>query len=173
MGTTVLELGKAGSAGVGKGVLPVLREGAVVGQLRAANWKEAATAVVGDREWVFASRKRTLTARWAAEPEDAVRFRAAQTSWWKGSWTADLAGTPVEVTSASKWKWTHRFTSGGRVVAESGSTGGWSPRPTLTVDGTLPLEAQVFLLWLELVVSRRNQVAVTAGVGAAVVGGAS
>ena len=71
----MLELGKAGSAGAEKGVLPVLRDGAVVATLRASNWKEAATAVVGDREWVFAKHKRELTGRWAAEPEDAVRLR--------------------------------------------------------------------------------------------------
>jgi hypothetical protein len=168
----MLELGKAGSTGT-KGAAPVLRDGAVVATLRASNWKEAATALVGDREWVFAKQKGTLTARLAVEPEDSARFRARQTSWWKGTWTVDLQGTPVEVEKVSVWKSAHRYTSLGREVAESGTTGGWSPRPTLTVDDALPLDQQVFLLWLEVVVSRRNQAAMTAGVGAAVVGGSS
>jgi hypothetical protein len=169
----VLELGRAGSAGHPKGQVPVLRDGTVVAGLRASNWKEAATALVGDREWVFARHKGDLIARWVADPEDAVRLRARQASFWKGTWTADLEGRPLEMHNASMWRGTHRYLSGGRRVAESGSTGGWSPRPTLDADDSLPLHHQVFLLWLELVISRRNTAAVGAAAGAAVIGGTS
>jgi hypothetical protein len=168
----VLELGRTGTAGAERGAIPVFRDGSVVATLRASDWKESATAVVGDREWVFSKRKGELTGRWAAEPEGTARVSARQTSLWKGTWTADLEGTPVDVESASYWKGTHRFLSGGRQVAESGSTGGWSPRPTLSADA-LPLDHQVFLLWLLLVISRRNTAAISAATGAAVVGGTS
>ena len=169
----VLELGKAGSAGTEKGVLPVLRDGSVVATLRASNWKESATAVVGGRVWVLARSKRELTGRWAVDPEDAVRLRARQTSFWKGTWAVELDGTPVEMQNVSRWKNAHRYLVGGRQVAESGSTGGWSPRLTLTADPALPLDHQVFLLWLELVLTRRNDAAMGAAVGAAVIGGSS
>ena len=53
-------------------MLPVFRDGSVVAWLRAANWRESATAVVGDREWVFAKSKGELTGRWITEPEAAV-----------------------------------------------------------------------------------------------------
>jgi hypothetical protein len=172
-GIVVLELGKAGSAGTEKGVLSVLRDGAVVATLRAANWKEAATAVVGDREWVFAKQRGELTGRWAAEPDGAARLRARQKSFWKGAWTLDLEGRLVVGESASVWKGTHRYLSGASTVAESGSTGGWSPRPTLDADPALPLHQQVFLLWLELVISRRNAAVVATATGAAVIGGTS
>jgi hypothetical protein len=169
----VLELGKAGSAGYPKGELPVLRDGSVVAVLCASNWKEAATAVVGDREWVFVKRKGELTARWATEPEGVVRLRARQSSFWKGTWSVDLEGKPVEVQNTSMWKGTHRYLVGGQQIAESGSTGGWSPRPTLDADGSLPLHQQVFLLWLELVISRRNAAAAAGGASVAVIGGSS
>jgi hypothetical protein len=156
----VLELGRAGSAGVGKGTVPVLRDGAVIATLRASNWKEAATAVIGEQEWAYAKRRGALTARLVLDPEGSARLIARQTSFWKGVWSLDLAGTPVEMRSASIWKGTHRYSSGGRQVAMSGSTGGWAPRPTLTADG-LPLEQQVFLLWVEMVISRRNTAAAT------------
>jgi hypothetical protein len=169
----VLELGKAGSAGTEKGVLPVLRDGVVVATLRASNWKEAATAVVGDREWVLAKRKRELTGRWAADPEDAVRLRARQASFWKGTWEGDLEGAPIVSEVVSRWKGGVRFLSDGQAVAETGTTGGRSSRLTLKADDALPLDHQVFLLWLALVMRRRDQ-AVATGViagGAAAAGG--
>ena len=169
----MLELGKAGSAGTDKGVLPVLRDRTVVATLRASNWKETAAAVVGDREWVFAKHKRELSARWAAEPEGAVRMRAWQKSFWSSTWDVELNGTPVEVQTASWWKGTRRYLAGGRQVAESGTTGGWSPRTTLNADDALPLDHQVFLLWLEMVITRRNNAAVGVAVSAAVIGGSS
>jgi hypothetical protein len=167
----VLELGRTGTLGYPKGELPVLRDGSVVAVLRASNWKEAATAVVGERVWVFSKRKGDLTARWEAEPEGgAARLRAAQKSFWKSTWALDLEGRPVEMRNASTWRGAHRYLSGGRQIAQSGSTGRWSPRPTLTADDALPLHQQVFLLWVELVLSRRNT-AVAGGVAAATAAG--
>ena len=71
------------------------------------------------------------------------------------------------------WCSAHVYLAGGQQVARGGSTGGWSPRPTLEADGTLPLHQQVFLLWLELVVSRRNTAVVAGAAGVAVIGGTS
>lgn len=164
----MLELGKAGTFGLGKGVLPVLSGGAVVATLQASNWKERATAVVGGRQWLFSRRTRELNGRWTVDPEGTARLRARQVSSWTGTWSADLEGTPVEVAPLSHWKGTHRFLAGGQQVAHSGSTGGWSPRVTLTAAPQMPLDHRVFLLWLELVVSRRNTAGlavVTAGLG--------
>jgi hypothetical protein len=168
----MLELGKPGSTGT-TGEAPVLRDGSVVAALRASHWTESATVLVGDRAWVFAKQKGSLTGRRSADPDGTARFRARQASWWKGSWTVDLEGTAVEVEKVSAWRSEHRHTSGGREVARSGSTGGWSPRPTLTADDGLGLDQQVFLLWLELVVNRRNQAAMTAAIGGAAVAGGS
>jgi len=157
----VLVLGKSGHGG-DRGTVPVLSGDAVVATLRASNWKEAATAQVAERAWVFRRARGQLTGRWTTEPEDAARLRVRQVSSWKGSWAAELDGTPVEVTTASRWKGTRRYTTGGRAWAESGSTGGWSPRPTLTTTSDLPLDHAVFLLWFELVLSRRAAAAAAA-----------
>jgi len=153
----VLELGKSGSHGTGKGVLPVLEDGAVLATLQASNWKEAATADVGGRVWAFQrAGSRELTGRWAAEPSDAVRLRARQDSYWKGTWSVDLEGTPVEAETASMWKGTHRYATGGQPLAESGTTGGWTAQPSLTAQPQLSLDHAVFLLWFELVLGRRT-----------------
>jgi hypothetical protein len=156
----VLELGKSGSHGTERGTVPVLADGAVVATLRAANWKEAATAEVGDRHWAFRRQgNRELVGRWAQEPAESVRLRAHQISVWKSSWTMELDGLAVDVAATSMWKGTHRYSSAGRPLADSGTTGGWSPRPTLTTEPGLPLDSAVFLLWFEFVLSRRRMVA--------------
>jgi hypothetical protein len=158
----VLELGKAGSAGMEKGVVPVFRNGVVVARMHASQWKEAATAVVGDREWAFAKAGRELTGRWAADPGGTARLRARQTSAWRGTWAIDLEGTALEMRSASAWKGTHRYLAAGRPVAEGGTIGTWSRRPTLTADDSLPLDHEVFLLWVERLVQRRVAAAAAA-----------
>jgi hypothetical protein len=166
----VLELGKAGSAGTEKGVTPVLRDGSVVATLRVSNWKDAATAEVGDREWIFSKRKGVLTGRWASEPEESARLQARQTSWWKGTWTIDLEGTSLDAEKTSTWASTHRYLANGRQVAESGTVGRWTARPTLEADDSVALDHQVFLLWVEFVEGRRNAATTTAATGGAVAG---
>src|SRR4051794_33987205 len=134
----MLEVARSGSAGAAKGELPVLRDGAVVATLRASNWKEAATAVVGERRWVFAKHKGELTGRWADEPEDAVRLRARPTGFWRTTWSLDLEGTAVELRSASLWRGTPPDPSGGRPGAQSSWSGRRAPRPTPTAGGPPP-----------------------------------
>jgi hypothetical protein len=151
----MLELGKAGSAGMERSMRPVLRNAAVVATLQASHWRERATAVIGDQEWIYAKARRELTGRWAFEPEGTARCRARQVSVWKGGWEIDLEGTLVEARTASWWRTTHRYLVDGSAVAESSTVGGLNPRPTLTVLGELPRHHQVFLLWMELGVRRR------------------
>ncbi|MPQ97522.1 hypothetical protein GB931_06210 [Modestobacter sp. I12A-02628] len=153
----MLELGRSGGHGVGSGVRPVLSGDAVVATVRASNWKEAATAAVGDREWVFTRRRGRLTGRWASDPETAERFCAHRPSRWKDLWTLQLEDTTLHMEHASRWKGTHRYLRDGRPVAESGRTG-WGNRPTLAAQ-QLPVEHQVFLLWVELLLIRRSAAA--------------
>jgi hypothetical protein len=161
----VLELGRAGAAGGERGVRPVLRGDLVVATLRASNWKEAATAVVDAREWVLAKDGRELVARWPADPAGTARLRARRTSWWRGTWDVDLEGLVLQAARASFWRSGLRYSDGGRQVALGGTTGGWSRRPTLRADVDLPLHQQVFLLWLELVLARRDATVVGDGGG--------
>jgi hypothetical protein len=159
----VLELGKRGSHGTARGVVPVLDGEAVVATLHASNWKEAATADVGSRAWAFRRNGgRELVARWAADPQDAVRLRAHQDSFWKGAWTLDLEGVAVQAETVSRWSGGHRFSAGGQQLARSGTSGGWARRPTLEASPQLPLGHAVFLLWIEYVLTSRAAAAAAA-----------
>ena len=159
----MLELGRAGTIGAERGVLPVLRGGSLVGTLRASAWREGATAEVGGRSLEFGRSRRELTGRDAGA--DAPRFQARMTSLWTGTWELELDGTAVQMRTTSWWRGSRRYTAGDRILAESASTG-WLRRPTVTAAEDVPLETQVFLLWVELVIQRRDGGA-TAGTVAA------
>jgi hypothetical protein len=167
----MLRLQRAGTAGVGRGVLPVLDDGAVVATLDTAKVRDAARARIGGREWIFERRGRQLTGRRAEDPEGTQRYVATPVSMWKGTWDVDLEGTRFRLRPASVWRGTHLYERVGRVAAESGFTGRWLRLPTLTVHEPLPLEAQVFLLWVELVLTRRSST--SAGVAGATAAGAA
>ncbi|QXG75548.1 hypothetical protein KUM42_17325 [Modestobacter sp. L9-4] len=156
----MLELGRRGSHGTPQGTFPVLADGVAVAVLRASNWREQATADVGGRSWVFGrAGSRDVTARWAADPDGTARMRAHRPSSWRNDWTLDLEGVAVQMANASSWKGTNRYTLDGRQVAESGTVSFWSTDRTLQADPVLTLDAQVFLLWFERVLSRRRSAA--------------
>ena len=129
------------------------------------------TLELGEREWIFSKTRGVLLGRWAADPEGTSRLSARQASFWRGTWTADLEGSTVEVQPLSRWRSTRRYVVGEREVARTGKTVGWSQRPSLVADESLPLHQQVFLLWLELVIMRRDQAAMAGATTAAVIGG--
>jgi hypothetical protein len=145
----------------------VLEDGVLVATLRTAKVREAATALVGDEEWLFERRGRSLAGRRAGGAEHADRLTATQTSWWRGTWEVELEGTRLEMRTASAWRGTHRYSRDGRTVAESGFAGRWLRLPTLAVREPVPLSAQVFLLWVELVLTRRSAAGTAAAAGGA------
>ena len=90
-------------------------------------------------------------------------MRARQGSFWKGTWTVDLEGRPVEMETASFWKGTHRYLVGGTAGRRERLDRRLVAPPHAGRRDALPLHQQVFLLWLELVISRRNTAAAAAG----------
>jgi hypothetical protein len=155
--TQVLELGKAGTAGMQKGECPVLRDGQVVGAMSPKRWRTAALAKLGAEEWVYARYKRDYVGRWATDPEGSMRLRFWQTSMWKDRWAVDLEGRPAEVgrTTRHYGRGTYGVLIDGWLVAVLGGTKGWLTRPTVDATDRLPLHQQMFLLWMQHVLQRR------------------
>ncbi len=92
----------------------------------------------------------------------------------KGTMPVLSDGAVVATLHAANWKEAATGEIGSRswVFSKRGRelTGRWSPRLTLSAAADLSLDSQVFLLWLALVMSRRDQAAAT---GAVVAGGAA
>jgi hypothetical protein len=97
----VLVPGKAGSAGTANGVLPVLGEESVVATVQPLGRKEIATAVVGDRERIFARTGHQLTGRTATDQAEVLRLHAERTSFWLDRRDASTAVTVAGIGASS------------------------------------------------------------------------
>jgi hypothetical protein len=91
---------------------------------------------------------------------DGSVIATIRTSNWKEAATATIGAQPWVLAKnerelTARWEGTHRYLIAGRTVTGSGTTRGWSPRPTLTAEADQPVHHQVFLLWVELILGRR------------------
>lgn len=158
---------------------PILRGEEIVAVLSASSWKDEATLTRGDSVWNYRSRKGRMTGALSADPEltesgDQARFTAERASFWHGTWDLALDGVRYTLAPKSMWRGTHRFERNGQDVAVSGTVGTWSTQMTLEAADDVPLEHQLFFLWVAFVLNRRaTNTAIAAGAGAAVAGGSS
>ena len=156
--------------------MAILRGEVVVAVLAASNWKEEATLRHGETVWKFRSRKgKRLIGTLSTDPEvsdagEQARFLAEQASMWRGSWDITLEGIRYTLGPNSLWRGTHRVERCGQEVAVSGAAGTWSTRVTLEAAADVPLDHQLFLLWMVFILNRRASDAATT---AAVAGGAA
>jgi hypothetical protein len=155
---------------------PILRGAEVVALLSASNWKEEAVLTRGDVSWNLRSRKnKRLIGALSTDPDisdtgEQARFLAEQTSWWRGTWDITLEGLRYTLSPKSIWRGTHRIERSGQEVAVSGTVGTWSPRVTLEATDSVPLDHQLFLLWMAFILNRRASSTATTG---AIAGGAA
>lgn len=152
---------------------PILRGDEIVATLRASNWKEEATLIRAGTEWALSRKKGRLIGTLTSDPQmsdtgEQARFRAEQVSLWKGTWELTLDGIRYALGPKSIWRGTQTVSRGGQEVAVSGKTKGWSARVTLEAANDVPLDHQLFLLWVVFILDRR---AASAATSAAVVGG--
>jgi len=89
---------------------------------------------------------------------------------WRGTWDITLDGVRYTLAPKSFWRGTHAIERNSQEVAVSGTAGTWSTRMTLDAAEDVPLDHQLFLLWMVFILNRR---ASNAAASAAVVGGAA
>lgn len=144
--------------------------------LAASNWRDEATVRRGEWEWHFASRRgRRLIGTLSTDPPvsgsgERARFFAHQTSMWRGTWDIWLEGVPYRLGPRSFWRGSRVLERAGQDVGVTGTAGTWSRRVTLDVADDVPIDHQIFLLWMAFILQRRAN---NAAAGAAVAGGAA
>ena len=165
---TLYTLTGAGHRGMEAGVRAVVAGGdgdkaatggVVVATLEQGFWRERARALVGGQEWVFGKETGDLGARLSADPEHTTRMRAVRTSFWTSRHEVDLEGVLVQVQGGAR---NRVWTVDGQQIGTSGRIGFWSPTPTLTLREDVPLHHAVFLVWLDVTFTRRNNQAAAA-----------
>lgn len=153
---------------------PILRGEEIIAVLATSNWKEDATLTRGQTVWyLHSSRGKRLIGTLSTDPEvvgtgEQARFFAQQSSWWRGTWDITLEGVRYSLAPASFWRGTHRVDRNGQQVALSGRAGTWSTRVTLDAADDVPVDHQLFLLWMLLTLQRRAN---NAAAGTAIAGG--
>ncbi|MCO7221703.1 hypothetical protein [Klenkia sp. PcliD-1-E] len=152
----MLALGETMTDGLRDKLTPVLADGAVVASLRSRGWQETVAVTVGDRSWTFHGEREALTGRREDDAAGAVRFRARRTGYASQLWDLELHEVPVRMELVSAAHGTHRFRSGDRLLATTDSTA-WSAALSLDAEPGLPLDQQVFLLWVAMLTRRRNR----------------
>ena len=152
----MLVLGSTMTDGVRDKLIPVLADGAVVASLRSRGWQETVAVTVGEQAWTFHGEREELTGRREDDAGGAVRFRARRTGYASHLWDLELHEVPVRMDLVSAAHGTHRFSSGERVLATTDATA-WSAALSLDAEPGLPLDQQVFLLWVAMVTRRRNR----------------
>ncbi|SDG49555.1 hypothetical protein [Klenkia brasiliensis] len=150
----MLVLGETMTDGVRDKLTPVLADGAVVASLRSRGWQETVAATVGDRAWTYRGERDQLLAQ--QDDDAAARFRARRTGFATDLWEIELHEEPVAMELVSAAHGTHRFTSGGRVLGTTSATS-WTAALSLDPAPGVPLDQQVFLLWVALVTRRRTR----------------
>lgn len=150
----MLALGTTMTDGVRDKLTPVLADGAVVASLRSRGWQETVAATVGERSWTFRGERDELVAR--RDDDGVARFRARRTGFAGDHWEIELHEEPVAMELVSAAHGTHRFTSGDRVLGTTSSTS-WTAGLSLDAGADVPLDQQVFLLWVALVTRRRTR----------------
>ncbi len=100
---------------------------------------------------------------------------AERASAWRGTWDITLDGVRYRLGPKSFWRGTHRIERSGQEVAVSGTAGTWSTRVTLEAAEDVPLDHQLFLLWMVFILNRRaaNTATSTAVIGVAAAAGSS
>ena len=144
------------------GIVPVEREGRVVAELRPSSFRERADVAIEGAPWQFFKRSGDLHAVREGMPE---ALTASRPSFFRQAWEVDAGTIAYRIEPAGFFRSGYHVLCGATRIGYSDKIGFWTRRPTLDVDPSVPLEHQVFLLWVAYVMRKRSEGAATAGGG--------
>lgn len=150
------------------GSIPVLQDETVVARIRASSWRERADVEMTGAPWAFFKRSGELHAVRDGHTGGMLATRPAM---FRQRWDVQADAQTYRIQSAGFMSSRYSVLRDGVSIGESGTPRFWSNRPTLDVDASVPLEHQVFLLWVAFIIRRRTT-GTSAGSSAAGGGGA-
>ena len=110
-----------------------------------------------------AYRESLLAGTFVLQSGDRVLARARKASAFARAFAIDLSGRPLELKATSVWTREFGLFEGGVPVGRIGPAGWFGRRAVLDLPPDVLLPAQLFLLWLVLVLWRRAAAAAAAG----------
>lgn len=134
------------------GIVSVLQDGFVVAQVRQAAMRERAGVAIGSSQWQFYRQRGDLH---AVSVDGTFGMTASPTKIFGVSWDICTGTHAYRMEPMGLFKSGRRVLCAGTPVGSSDRVG-WSRRPTLDVDASIPVEHQVFLLWVLYIIGRRS-----------------
>ncbi|MDN5852540.1 MAG: hypothetical protein L0K86_06775, partial [Actinomycetia bacterium] len=144
------------------GAVSVVQNGSIVAEVRASSFRERADVAINAEQWQFFKRSGSLH----AVPEGRTGgMSASRRSVFRQGWEIDAGAQTYRIRPVGFLQTRYRVERAGTRIGESHKASFWSSRPTLDVDASVPLEHQVFLLWVAYIMRRRAAGAAAAGGG--------
>ncbi|HLR84192.1 MAG TPA: hypothetical protein VK059_04540 [Nocardioidaceae bacterium] len=134
------------------GAVHVLQGDSVVAEVRASSFRERADVAIGAAQWEYFKRSGTLH---GVSQGHAGRLSASRQSMFRQGWQVEAGAQAYLIRPEGFFQSRYRVERAGVSIGESRKAGFWSNRPTLDVDADVPLEHQVFLLWIAFIMRRR------------------
>ena len=106
-----------------------------------------------------AYREGLLAGTFVLQSGERALARAQKVSAFARAFAVDLAGRPLELKATSVWGREFRLFEGGVPVGRIGPAGWFGRQAVIDLPPDVPLPAQLFLLWLVLVLWRRADAA--------------
>ena len=100
-----------------------------------------------------AYRESLLAGTFVLQSGERALARAQKVSAFARAFAIDLAGRPLELKATSVWTREFGLSEGGVPVGRIGPAGWFGRRAVIDLPADVPLPAQLFLLWLVLVLS--------------------
>lgn len=146
------------------GVVPILRDGYDIAHVRPSSLRERADVEMNAVRWQFFKRRGDLHAVCDGE---SVGMTASKPSILRQAWEIQADAQTYRIQPAGFLKTGYQVLRAGATIGHSGKASVWSGRPTLVVETPVPLEHQVFLLWVAFIMRRRASSASASGGGGA------
>lgn len=140
------------------GSAPVLQDETVVAYVRVAALRERADVEIGATHWQFFKRGGELH---AVRDDQAAGMTASRRSVFRQGWQIEADAQTYQIQPEGFLQTRYRVVRAGIRIGQSNKASFWSNRPTLEVDASVPLEHQVFLLWVAFIMRKRAAGAAT------------
>lgn len=138
----------------------ISEDGRPLALLKPSAWREAATLTLDGADYRLY--RRGWRGPFVLEYNGATLAEAHKPSAWRDQFEISIAGERLNLRRESPWRYGWRLERDGQPIGVLRSTGFWKRTIEAELPEQLPLAVRLFMLWLTLLVKRRDETTVIA-----------